>query len=226
MGAFTNVGQICDMVEMLCGQGGVNRSKIPRRLLWDILNLKSKEFSRRTGAVDATATITTVANQALYEKPDGMLHIREVHVDNTLAYKITREDVIRLQQLAGTGTTIQGTSVTWHFYEENRGIRGYLGIVDDNGNAPTSDGIEIEVHYSNFPDEITNDNDVIGIPEQYAMELTKGVAAEIMKLNGRMDLLVQSHEVAFERMLRDATFDAVENSQQPLVQFPLDISCE
>lgn len=226
--AFTNVGQICDLSEMLAGQAGVNRSKIPRRLLYDLINLKGIEAARRAGILDGTATITTIANQALYEKADDILHIKEVHVDGELATKIVREDVIRLQKMIDTAETlVQGTTITWHWYIENRGVRGYLGIVDDNGNAPTTAGLDVEIHYSSFPDQIISDDSQLGIPERYFYSYAQAVAAEVMKINGALNApLIQLYASEWERCLYDMRHDAVDAAAQPMVQIPIDITAE
>lgn len=226
--AYVNVGALCDLAEVMAGQAGVNRSKIPRRLLWDLVNLKGMEAARRANILSATATITTVADQSLYEKPTDVLHIREVHVDGELAGKITREDVIRLQKLFDdTETTEQGTTTDWHYWIERRGIYGYIGVVDEHGNAPTTAGLEIEIHYSGFPDQINSDQDEIGIHERYFLEYAKAVAAEVMKMNGALNApLIQVYTQDWERCVMDMRHDAIDEEAQPMVQLPIDLSME
>lgn len=185
------------------------------------------EAARRANLLSATATITTVANQATYELAADILHIKEVHINDILASKITREDVIRLQDMVGTGNVISGTTVDWHFYVERRGIYGYIGVVDQNGNAPTTAGLEIEIHYSGFPDAISSDQDTIGIPERYFMPYVQGITAEVLKMNGAANMnLVQMYTNEWERCIIDMRHDVVDSENQPMVQFPVDLSCE
>lgn len=224
---YTNVGTLCDLVEVLAGQSGVNRSKLPRRLLYDLVNLKGMEAARRTGIINAPASITTVANQATYELAPDILHVKEAHVNDTLAYKITRDEVIKLRQIVGTGTVIDGTTVTWHWYIERRGLYGFIGIVDDHGNAPTTAGISVDIYYSGFPDAIQSDQDTIGIPERYFFEYAKSVAAEVLKMNGATNpALIQSYAQDWERVIYDMRHDQVDLENQPAIQLPVDITCE
>lgn len=95
--AFTNVGQIADLIEVYAGQAGVSRDKISRRLLWDIINLKANEFARRTGILEKSSTIETVADQAEYELPSGVTYIKYVDFDSYRIKKITHEQVRELQ---------------------------------------------------------------------------------------------------------------------------------
>jgi hypothetical protein len=92
-----NVGTICDLVEVYAGQGGVNRDRVNRRLLWKLLNLKMQEFARRTGILEKKSTITTTADQAEYELPDDVLHVRYVDFDGSRAHKATHDQVKILQ---------------------------------------------------------------------------------------------------------------------------------
>ena len=65
-----NVGRLADLMELYAGRGGVNRDKIPRKLLKEVINFKLKEFARRTGVVASKVTRSSVANVQEYEQVD------------------------------------------------------------------------------------------------------------------------------------------------------------
>lgn len=92
-----NAGKVCDLVEVMAGQVGVNRDKISRRLLWELLNLKIREIARRAGISESKSTIETVANQAEYELPTDVLHVKYVDFDSYRIHKATHEQVRYLQ---------------------------------------------------------------------------------------------------------------------------------
>lgn len=92
-----NVGTLSDLIEVYAGQAGVNRSKINRRLIWDLINIKVKEFARRTGIQTSKATIETVADQAEYELGSDVGQVLYVDFDECRINKITH-DTVRLLQ--------------------------------------------------------------------------------------------------------------------------------
>jgi hypothetical protein len=92
-----NAGTLADLMELYSGKGGVNRDKIPRRLLRQIINMKLQEFARRSGCLSSKITRQTVADQQEYELGSDVVNVREVHFDNYLAYKIRFGDIIYLE---------------------------------------------------------------------------------------------------------------------------------
>ena len=75
------------------GQGGVNRDRIPPKLLNEIITLKLSEFGRRTGTIGSKNTFTTAANVQEYELTTDVTHITKLNYDSYIAQKITFEDV-------------------------------------------------------------------------------------------------------------------------------------
>lgn len=115
------------------------------------------------------------------------------------------------------------TSENWYYYVRLKGRNFYLGIVDTTGTAPATAGLDIDVFYSQFPNEIESDNDIIGLPEEYLFALAKSVASEIIKMNGQVTNLTQQFDLEWERIIYDGTHAAVDNASQPMIQRPLDL---
>lgn len=88
-----NTGTIADLMELYAGQAGVNRDKIPRKLLRQIINLKLKEFARRSGVLSSKNTIVSIANKQEYEMTPDVIHVTKVNFDGSIAHKIRFEEV-------------------------------------------------------------------------------------------------------------------------------------
>ena len=58
------------------------------------------------------------------------------------------------------------TDYDWHWYYRRRGRRGYIGLVDENGDDPAS-AYDIDIYYDEIPDEITDDDTTIPIPPEF-----------------------------------------------------------
>lgn len=114
------------------------------------------------------------------------------------------------------------TSSWWHWYVRGKGANRYLGLVDDEGDPP-SVAYDIDIWYDSVPDEITSDDDTLGIADAYMMGLIKGVAAEIMQMNGIVSPLTATYQRDFEKSIYDATHDNIAETQQPLIQSPLNL---
>lgn len=224
--AFGNVGQICDLVEVMAGQAGVHKSKINRRLLWDLVSLKGIDVARRSGVLSGVSTFVTTADVDLYEKPSSASYIREVKVEEVPAIKTTRGDVLRLRD-SNSGTTVsQDTVTSWLYWQENRGRNGYIGICDAFGTAPQTADLDIEIYYSTFPDIIESDDDTIGLPAEFMLPFAQGLAAEVMRLNGIVNNLTQIYDAAWQKMEYDMIHKAVDNEAQTLIQYPLTLVCD
>lgn len=88
-----NRKKLRDLIEIYAGQGGVNRSRIPPKLLNEIINLKLGEFGRRTGTIASKNSFTTASGTQEYELPTDFVHMTKLNYDGSLAYKIHFEDV-------------------------------------------------------------------------------------------------------------------------------------
>ncbi len=88
-----NVGTISDLMELYAGQAGVNRDKIPRKLLRQVINFKLQEFSSRSGVLSSKNTILSKANKEEYEMTPDVVHVTKVNFDGSIAHKILFEDV-------------------------------------------------------------------------------------------------------------------------------------
>lgn len=115
------------------------------------------------------------------------------------------------------------TTTKWYWYIRKRGEKWYLGLVDEDGDACDTANYNIDIWYDQFPDEITSDDDLLGIPEEFIFGLAKGVASELIKLNGMITPLTQQYDFEFERLVYDAIHKNIEATQQPLIQTPLNI---
>ncbi len=88
-----NVGTISDLMELYAGQAGVNRDKIPRKLLRQVINFKLKEFASRSGILSSKNTIVSIADKLEYEMTPDVIHVTKVNFDGSIAHKIVWEDV-------------------------------------------------------------------------------------------------------------------------------------
>ena len=94
-----NVGTIADMMEVYAGQAGVNRDSINRELLWQIINMKMKDYFNRTG-ISTTKTTTTTADvngdgsiNMEYELPANNLKVLYVDYNGLRIKKRNHSDV-------------------------------------------------------------------------------------------------------------------------------------
>lgn len=115
------------------------------------------------------------------------------------------------------------TTTLWHWYIRLRGGRFLLGLVDENGAAPTTAGLDITVFYQSWPDEISSDSDQIGLPSEFLHVLAKSVASEILKMNGGVTALTQQYDLLWERGIYDALHLAIDESKQPMTQYPINL---
>lgn len=114
------------------------------------------------------------------------------------------------------------TEFTWYWYIRNKGRRKYLGLVNRAGDDP-SGAYTIEIYYYEVPDEVTADDDTIPIPQQYEMGIIKGVAADLMAQEKDYDkVLRREFQIKYNETVDNAIHQQIEESQQPMVQKPLD----
>lgn len=100
--ALTNTGHVIDLIQMYAGMAGVNRENVNETLIVDLINLKLKEFVRRTGASQSKTSITTADEDGdgvidrEYELPTDLYRALKVNLDSHETHKITFEEVDRM----------------------------------------------------------------------------------------------------------------------------------
>jgi hypothetical protein len=115
------------------------------------------------------------------------------------------------------------TDYSWFWYVRKKGARHYLGIVDENGDAPTS-ALTIEIWYDEFADELTSQDSILPNPPQFNFGILKGVAAELMAMSEKPnDRLIEKYEREYKNMIDDAIHHQVREAQQPMILKPLDL---
>ena len=83
-----SIGRASNLIELYC-QGVDPLYSRNHELIRDLINMKMREFANRTGILETSATISSVADQQEYELPADKLHITKVLYDDYLAKKIT-----------------------------------------------------------------------------------------------------------------------------------------
>jgi hypothetical protein len=117
------------------------------------------------------------------------------------------------------------TDYSWFWYVRKKGARYYLGLVDQNGDAPTS-AYTIDIYYDEIPYEFTSGDDTFPIPAQFEMGIIKGVAAELMAMSSNQALdisLRRDYERVFEQTVLEGIHYQTEEASQPTVIKPLDL---
>lgn len=117
------------------------------------------------------------------------------------------------------------TEFKWLWYIRKKGRRYYLGLVNENGDAPSA-AYDIDIYYDEIPDEFTSGDDTFPIPVQFEMGIIKGVAADLMAMSSKQALdinLKREYMAEYEATVRRAIHYQLEESQQPTVLKPLDL---
>jgi len=115
------------------------------------------------------------------------------------------------------------TDHTYYWYIRKVGRRYVIGLVNENGEAPDG-AYTLEIMYDRFYDEVTRDDDIIGVPIRFESALIKGVAAELMKMDSDPNWnKLALFEREYEKGLREAIHFQIGESQQPCVQRPFDL---
>lgn len=117
------------------------------------------------------------------------------------------------------------TTGKWYWYIRKKGRRFYLGIFDNDGDAPATAGLDIDVYYTELSDEVTSDDDDIPIPDEFQHGLAMGVVYEYLRMNNikaQKDMM-RSYKADFENAVYDATHYQIRESAQPLLLRPLDM---
>ena len=91
-----SIGDAVHTIELMCkGVDPVLSSN--HELIREIMNKKMAEFAARTGVLETSATIASVADQQEYELPADKVHVKKVVFDDYKAHKITFDQVEELQ---------------------------------------------------------------------------------------------------------------------------------
>lgn len=117
------------------------------------------------------------------------------------------------------------TDYSWYWYLRKKGTRYYLGLVNQEGDAPAS-AYDIEIYYDQIPDELDDNDDLMPIPVQFELGLVKGVVAELMSMSNKdyYDLQLRNqYIVEYENTIREAIHHQIDASQQPSVIKPFDL---
>lgn len=89
-----NVGKVHDLVELYVGKAGADSTqRVNPVLVRELINVKLRDFVARSGCLESTWTINSVASTQEYELPTTTLHVREVVYDDYRAYKLIHEQV-------------------------------------------------------------------------------------------------------------------------------------
>lgn len=118
------------------------------------------------------------------------------------------------------------TDSSWYFYIRKKEERYYVGIVDQNGAAPTG-AYDIDLYFDEAPDDLTSQDSVFPLPQQFQQGFIKGVVAELMAMSNKdaLDLHLRNIYLReFEKMKYDLHHHQINESQQPLVQRAYDLS--
>jgi len=117
------------------------------------------------------------------------------------------------------------TDYSWYWYVRKKGTKYYIGVVDNNGDAPTS-ALDIEIYYDEIPDAVDDQDDTFPLPDQYEMGLIKGVAAELMLMSpGKTsaDILLRNQYIAeYEDAIKQAIHMQIRESEEPIIR-PMDL---
>ena len=115
------------------------------------------------------------------------------------------------------------TDYSWYYYLRNKGKRLWLGLMNEDGDAPTS-ALEIKIYADKLSTEITDDDSILPLPSQCELAFAKGIAAEIMCMSetSPKDILAL-YKKEYEDMKRDLLHRNINESQQPMVIKPFDL---
>ena len=114
------------------------------------------------------------------------------------------------------------TDYNWYWYIRKKGRKRYLGLVDQNGDAPTA-AYDIEIWYDEIPDEFTSDDSDMAVPQQYELPIIKAVASEIMVGDSEKKQIRREFMGEYENCIYNAIHDQIQESQQPMIVKPIDL---
>jgi len=107
----------------------------------------------------------------------------------------------------------------WYYYLRRKGRKGHIGLVDGKGNAISSASINLKIFYEEIPDEIDDDDDIIGIPEEFLFDFAKGCAYEYLLTEGiENKLYFQQYEFGIKKAIK-----RVVDTERPAMIQPIQI---
>lgn len=92
-----STGKMADLIALYC-RGVDPLLAENHELIRDIMNLKLKEVAGSTGALETSATISSVSGQKEYQLPADNVHVKYVYYDDFEAHKITHKQALELLQ--------------------------------------------------------------------------------------------------------------------------------
>ena len=115
------------------------------------------------------------------------------------------------------------TDSEWYWYIRRRGKKYYIGLVDANGDAPSTT-YDIEIKFDRFFDEATDDDTVLDVPIQFEPGVLKGVAAEILSMEEKPnERKLAMFKAEYEKAVYNAIHFQIGESQSTVVQKPFDM---
>lgn len=112
------------------------------------------------------------------------------------------------------------TDNTWYWYIRKKDKNYYLGLIDNNGDAPDTADLDIEIWYDKLPADVDADGDSLEIPIQFELGFVKGCVYELLLMYGKNRLDLKD---AYEKTIYDATAYQVRETQQPMLINPINM---
>jgi hypothetical protein len=98
--------------------------------------------------------------------------------------------------------------------------RGYIGLIDENGDAIDTASRTIQIWGAKTPDEITDTTDTLPIPSEYELGFIKGCAYEYLQTHGVTN---KDYSDEYKAAIEGCTARQVKLSQQPMIILPYDM---
>jgi hypothetical protein len=91
-----NAGRIVGLVKMYARLPEDTMEETGDELIYDLINIKMRELSGKTGLYEQTITKNSVASTSEYELPESVVNIKEVTYDGYRIQKMTSMGVNEL----------------------------------------------------------------------------------------------------------------------------------
>lgn len=115
------------------------------------------------------------------------------------------------------------TDYDWYWYTIQKGRRLWLGLVTEDGAAPSS-ALTIEMRVEKFPAEVEDEDSILDIPQQFELAFAKGIAAELMQMEPQADSkTINLYRKEYDNMRDDMIGRKFRETQTPCIQAPLDL---
>jgi len=116
------------------------------------------------------------------------------------------------------GTT--STDERWFWYIRQKESTGYIGIIDDDGDAPATADLNIDIWGYEVPAEVTTDGSVLPVPAELELGFLKGCVDELLQMHGSDNIRFAR---AYDEAVDAANSKRIRESEQPLIIQPLDM---